>query len=58
MTIKIYFYYRNIKSTVTINSTFISKNKVFCLQNWASHLQMSGCSPQGRGCIPESTYLK
>ena len=33
MTSKIYFYYRNMKSAITINSTFIRKNKIFCREN-------------------------
>ena len=34
---KIYFYCKNMKSTININSTIISKNKLCCWHNWASH---------------------
>ena len=49
MTSKIYFYYRNMKYTIRINSTFIVKNKVFCRQNWASH-PLWGFSRHGSEC--------
>ena len=46
MTSKIYFYYRNMKSTETINSTIIGKTKHFVDKTEPHPTSYEGDSPQ------------